>query len=184
MVALTSLLLPIVLAAVLVFVASSFIHMVLPFHRSDFHKLPAEDNLMEAMRQAAVVPGDYVMPCAGTPANMRTPEFQEKVKKGPVAFITVLPAGFAMGKSLVLWFLYSLLVGVFSGYVAGHTLAPGTEYITVFRLVATVAFMGYSLALWQNSIWYKRPWITTLKHTVDGLLYGLLTGGSFGWLWP
>jgi hypothetical protein len=54
----------------------------------------------------------------------------------------------------------------------------------VFRLVGTAAFMGYSLALLQHSIWYKRNWGTTLKSVFDGLLYGLLTAGVFGWLWP
>jgi len=38
--------------------------------------------------------------------------------------------------------------------------------------------------LWQMSIWYRRSWSTTLKATLDGVIYGLLTGGAFGWLWP
>jgi hypothetical protein len=50
--------------------------------------------------------------------------------------------------------------------------------------VATVAFVGYSLALWQNSIWYKRAWAITLRVTIDGLIYALLTAGTFSWLWP
>ena len=29
-----------------------------------------------------------------------------------------------------------------------------------------------------------RRWSTTAKHTIDGLVYSLLTGGIFGWLWP
>ena len=115
---------------------------------------------------------------------MKSAEFQAKAKRGPVAFITVLPSGFAMGQSLVLWFLYSIVVAVFAGYVAGRTLAPGAEYMVVFRLVSTVAFIAYAVGLWQNSIWYKRPWMTTFKHTFDGLLYALVTGGAFGWLWP
>jgi hypothetical protein len=24
----------------------------------------------------------------------------------------------------------------------------------------------------------------TIKHVIDGLIYGLLTAGTFGWLWP
>jgi hypothetical protein len=34
------------------------------------------------------------------------------------------------------------------------------------------------------SIWYHRSWGTTLRYTVDGLVYALLTAGIFGWLWP
>jgi hypothetical protein len=34
------------------------------------------------------------------------------------------------------------------------------------------------------SIWYSRAWINTIKSTIDGLIYALLTAGTFGWLWP
>lgn len=39
-------------------------------------------------------------------------------------------------------------------------------------------------SLAQNSIWYSRKWSSTLKSMFDGLVYGLLTAGVFGWLWP
>jgi hypothetical protein len=35
-----------------------------------------------------------------------------------------------------------------------------------------------------SSIWYKKSWSGTLKNVFDGLVYGLVTGGVFGWLWP
>ena len=185
MIGLTSLLLPIVLSAVVVFVVSSIIHMALPYHRSDFRQMPGEAGVMAAIRTANVPAGEYVMPHCGTPANMKTPEYQEKLKAGPVGFVSILPpGGFNMGVSLVLWFLYSLIIGVFTAYVTGRTLGPGTDYLAVFRIAGTVAFMGYTMALWQNSIWSKRPWSTTCKFTFDGLLYGLFTAGVFGWLWP
>jgi hypothetical protein len=185
MVGLTSLWLPIVLSAVLVFLVSSILHMVLPLHRSDFGKMPQEAEIMAAMRKAGVPAGEYVMPHCGKPADMKTPEYKEKLNAGPVGFISILPAGgFNMGSSLAQWFVYSLVIGVFTAYLAGRTLAPGADYLAVFRIAGTVAFMGYPVALWQNSIWSKRPWSTTLKFTFDGLVYGLFTGGVFGWLWP
>ena len=185
MVPLTSLWAPILLSAVLVFVASSIFHMVLPFHRKDYRKVPAEDDVMAALRPFAIPPGDYVMPLAGTPAAMKSPEFLDKMNKGPVVMMTVMPSGPpAMGSTFVLWFAFCVLVSVFAGYVAGRALGPGVRYLDVFRFAGTVAFIGYSVALWQNSIWYKRDWGTTLRSTIDGLIYGMLTAGSFGWLWP
>jgi hypothetical protein len=89
-----------------------------------------------------------------------------------------------MGKSLFLWFVYSVAVGVFAAYVAGRALTSGASYLEVFRFAGVSAFLGYAGALWQMSIWYKRAWSITVKHTVDGLIYALLTGGFFGWLWP
>jgi hypothetical protein len=122
--------------------------------------------------------------CSGT-KDMSSPEFTEKLKKGPVITMTVLPRGpFSMTGSLVLWFLYSLVVGIFAAYISGRALGPGAEYLAVFRFAGTTAFIGYSFALLHDSIWYKRCWMTTFKFMFDGLIYGLLTGGTFGWLWP
>lgn len=185
MVPLMSLWLPIVVSAVIVFVASWIIHMVLTYHRSDFRKLPSEDEVMAALRRFDIPPGDYLMPCAGRPKEMNEPAFVEKMTKGPVAVITIMRSGRpSMAPQLAQWFVYCLVVSVFAAYVAGRALAPGADYLAVFRFAGTTAFVGYSLALWQNTIWSKRHWVVTLKATVDGLVYGLLTGGTFGWLWP
>lgn len=185
MVPLMALWLPILLAAVLVFVASSVIHMLLGYHGGDFAKLPEEDRVMEALRGAGVAPGEYVMPYAGSMKAMADPAFVEKQKRGPVAMLTVLPSGPpSMVRSLGLWFAYSVVVGIFAAYVAGRALGPDAEYMAVFRLAGTVAFVGYTLALWQGPVWFGRKWSTTLKNTFDGLVYALLTAGAFGWLWP
>jgi hypothetical protein len=185
MVPVMSLWLPIVVSAVIVFVASSVIHMVLPYHRSDMRKLPKEDEVMEALRRFNIAPGDYAMPHPGSMEGMKKPEFIEKRKAGPVVLMTVAPSGPpAMGPSLVLWFLYSIVVGIFAAYIAGRALRPGAHYLEVFRFAGCTAFIAYSLALLQHSIWYKRNWGTTIKSMFDGLVYGLLTAGTFGWLWP
>jgi hypothetical protein len=99
--------------------------------------------------------------------------------------VTVLPNGQSgMGRSLVLWFLYSVVISFFAAYVAGRALSVGAGYLSVFRFVGVSAFLAYSVALWQMSIWYRRAWATTIKATIDGLLYACLTAGVFGWLWP
>jgi hypothetical protein len=177
--------LPILLSAVIVFVASSIVHMALPWHKNDYRKLPEEDKFMEAVRPLAIPPGDYMVPRAGSMAAMKTPEFMEKWKKGPVAMMTVLPNGeINMGKSLVLWFLFSLIISFFSAYVAGRHLPAGTHYLKIFQMVGATTFMGYAMGLWQNSIWYGRSWATTMRSTIDSLIYAMLTAGTFGWLWP
>jgi hypothetical protein len=185
MVTVMSLWLPILLSAVFVFVVSSIIHMLLGYHRTDFGKVPDEDQVMEALRKFDIPPGDYVVPCAGSSKEMKSPEFLEKATKGPVAFMTVIPSGPPkMGMSLVQWFLYAVVVGGFAAYITGRALEPGAHYLAVFRFAGCTAFIGYSLALLQNSIWYKRKWSATLKSGFDGLVYALFTAGTFGWLWP
>jgi hypothetical protein len=184
MVSLLSLALPILVSAVIVFVASSIMHMVLTYHRSDLKKLAREDEVLDALRRLNIPPGDYVVPCAGSPANMKKPEFIEKMNKGPIVLMTVAPGGPpSMGTSLTQWFLYSVLVSTFAAYVTGRAVGPDAPYLEVFRFAGTTAFAGYSLGLVQSSIWYKRNWITTTKLVLDGLVYALLTAGTFGWLW-
>lgn len=185
MVPIAALWVPIVLSAIIVFVVSSIIHMMLPYHRTDFGRIPDEDRVMEELRKFNLPPGDYVMPFAGSRREMGTPEFIKKMKKGPVMVFTVIKSGPpSMAANLVLWFLYCVVVGVFAAYIAGRALGPGAHYLAVFRFAGCTAFVGHSLALWQGTIWFKRSWKTTLKSTIDGLIYGLLTGGTFGWLWP
>jgi hypothetical protein len=185
MVTIASLWLPILLSAVAVFVASSVIHMFLPYHKSDYRKLPSEDGTLDALRKFDLPAGDYCFPFAGSSNEMKDPTFQEKFAKGPAGFMTVLPKGpFAMGSTFVLWFLYCVAMGVVVAYVAGRALPAGAPCKSVFRFAGATAFASYGLALWQHSIWYKRNWMTTVKANVDAVIYALVTASLFGWLWP
>ena len=185
MVPLSSLWIPILLSAVIVFVASSLVHMVLRYHNSDYPELPQQDQVMDALRPFNLPPGQYMAPRAATMAEMKKPEFTEKMKRGPVFMINVFPAGeWRMGSLMLQWFVFSIVVSIFAAYIAGRTLPPGTDYSQVMRIAGTVAFAGYALGHVPNSIWYNIKWSTTFKNMFDGLIYGLLTGGTFGWLWP
>ena len=185
MVTIASLWLPILLSSVLVFVASSIIHMASPWHKSDYPKLANQDAVMDALRPLAIPPGDYFIPRANDMKHMGSPEFAEAMKQGPVIVMTVMPNGLiSMGRNLGMWFAYIVVLGTFGAYVAGAGLPPGTPYRKVFQVVGTTVFLGYAAALWQMSIWYARGWSMTIKSTVDGLVYALLTAGTFGWLWP
>lgn len=182
---LSALLLPIVLSTVVVFIASALTHMVLPYHRSDFQRVPSEDQLLDDLRRASLAPGEYTLPHASTTKEMSTPAYVEKRERGPVALLKILPSGpVSLGKPLALWFLLSLIVSWTAGYVAARALGPGAEYLEVFRFAGTTAFAGYVFAVPQESIWFGRPWSTTLKSCFDGAVYALLTAGVFGWLWP
>ena len=98
--------------------------------------------------------------------------------------ITVLSPRNNMNRALGQWFVYCLVVGLFAAYVTGLALGPGAEYMAVFKIASTAAFMGYALAHAQDAIWQSQGWAATARSMADGLIYGLLTGGAFGWLWP
>lgn len=185
MVALSSLWLPVLLSAVVVFVASALVWMALPHHRSDFKQLPDEEAVRRALIPQSPAPGVYTLPYAAGSDAMKDPAFQAKLAEGPVGFLTLRRAGpWPMGPALVQSFIYYVVVSVFVAYVAGHALAPGASYLEVFQIVGTVTWMAYGFAAVQDSIWFARPWSNTAKQLVDALLYGLLTAGVFGWQWP
>jgi nucleoside recognition membrane protein YjiH len=185
MVPIHALWLPILLSAVIVFVASSIIHMALPVHKSDYRKLPDEEKVLDTMRASGVTPGrEYRFPFCSQ-KEMKTPEAIDKFKRGPVGLLVIMPNGaMSMGKFLGQWFIYCVVVSIFAAYLTGRTRMPGADYLEVFRVAGCTAFIGYALAQAQNSIWRGVTWGITLKHMLDGLIFGLLTGGTFGWLWP
>lgn len=184
MVAISELWLPILLAAVVVFIVSSVIHMFLGYHKHDMGAVSNEDAAMDALRALNIPPGQYMVPKAWSMEQMKSAEFKAKFERGPVVLLNVTNARLAMGKNLAQWFVYLLVVGFCCAYIAGRELAHGAQYLSVFRLVGFAAFMAYALALPQASIWYHHSWRATLITMFDGLVFAALTGGVFGWLWP
>jgi hypothetical protein len=181
----TVLLLASLLSAVLVFLVSSIIHMATPWHANDFLKIPDEAGVMSALRPFRLAPGSYVMPRPSSMKDLGSPEFKEKHRLGPSAMLHVLPGGeTGMGRQLLLWFLYSALVALMAGFIASRGVGPGAPFPGVLKFVGAIAFLGYAVGLWQESIWYSRSWVVTLKSTIDGAIYGALTGLAYAWLWP
>jgi hypothetical protein len=186
MVTLDALWLPIVLSAVFVFVVSSIIHMVIQWHKSDCKKMPNEDKVLDALRAHGVPPGEYVFPMAGSMKEYNSPEMMAKFQRGPVGWVLVRPpGGISMGKSLAQWFLYCLVVSVFVAYITSHARPAGPhQYLEVFQIAGAVAVAIYALSNVMNSIWKGVSWGSTVKYVIDGIIYGLVTAGTFGWLWP
>jgi hypothetical protein len=185
MVALAQLWLPILVSAVLVFIASSLIHMVLKWHNKDYAKLPNEDEVRAALQRGNPAPGQYVTPWALDMKDCNTPEMQKKFTDGPVGVIYLKrPGPMNMGPTLGQWFVYLLVVSFFVAYVASRALQPGTEYLRVFQIAGATGFIAYALGSIPAGIWMGKPWAVVIKEVIDGLIYGMVTGGAFGWLWP
>jgi hypothetical protein len=175
----------ILLSSVLVFLASSVIHMASPWHKGDYPRHPREADVLDALRPIALPPGDYMMPRPSSTAEMKSPEFIERMNRGPVVLMTLFPTGpIQMGGTFVQWFVYLIVVSGLAAYVASVALSPAAPAGPLFRLVFATAFAGYALALWQLSIWYRRAWHITIKSTVDAAIYAAITAAVFVWLWP
>ena len=183
MITIPELWLPILAAAVLVWIASAVVWMVLPHHKSEYRALPDEAAAGAALKGAA--PGLYNLPHVEDYGRLKDPETRRRFDEGPLAFLTVVPNGVpAMGPRLVLSFVFFLAVSVVVAYVTGRALPAGTHYLTVFRIAGTAAWLAYGFGVIPQSIWFGRPWSSAVKDLLDGLLYGLLTAGVFGSMWP
>lgn len=185
MMSLAQLWLPILLAAVGVFIASSIVHMLLKFwHRSDYRGFANEDAVRTAIRSGSPAPGMYLMPYC-LMEDMKKPESVQKFETGPVGFVILRSNGVPnMGKSLALWFLLSLAVSFFCALVAASALAAGADGHRVFHVTALVAFVAYATGSFSMGIWWGQPWRSVFKDAVDGLVYALVTGAVFMWMWP
>lgn len=185
MTSLASLWLPIVLSTVFVFIASSIIHMVMPWHKGDFAKVPDEEGFRRAVGPLAIPPGDYMTPYCTTSADMKSPEFQAKVEEGPVVLMTVRPNGNpSMTPMFVGWTLAILVLTLVAACAAAAALAPGAATKSVWHLTGLVALAGYGFGGWPESIWYGRKWSSAAKNTFDALIYAAITAATFGWMWP
>lgn len=179
----TSLVLPILAAAVAVFVLSSLLQMM-PWHKRDFGNVPDDDTFLNAIRQMNIPPGDYCVPSPRLASGEKNPQFVEKWAAGPGVTMTVIPPSDSMIRYLAQWLAFTLLVATLSGWIAGMIVPPGGDQHAAFHFAAIITFLSYSLGAWPLSIWYHRKWSTALKGTFDAFLYCLATGFVFSVLWP
>jgi energy-coupling factor transporter transmembrane protein EcfT len=186
MVSLSELWLPIVVSGVVLWFGGFIFWMVLPHHRSDWKPLPDENGLMaELRRQGAAGPAQHQFPYCKDSKAMKDAEWKRKMEAGPSGMLVLFkPGPPSMGLSMVLYLVQCLVVSLFVAYLAGHVLAPGTEYLQVFRVVGTAGILAWVGALPTAAIWFGRSWSSICKEILDGIVYGLLMAGIFGWLWP
>ena len=176
---------PIVLSSAGVFVTSAVIWMVAGYHKNDAAGVPNEEALRKALNEQNLAPNQYVIPYGPNAKDRLSPEFQQKMKDGPLAIITMRAPGLPdMKKMLGTWFFHLLIVNSFIAYVTGRAGGHGISFLPVFRVVATIAWLTYAGALPVNSIFWGRPWRVTFKDIFDGFIYACITGALFGWLWP
>jgi hypothetical protein len=183
MVSIASLWLPILLTAVAVFIASSVIWMATPLHKKDWSKLPDEGAFKALVKSQALRGGLYMFPhCAH--GDMKSPEAQARMKEGPWGTLTVIGTMPTMGRALGLWFVHLVIVAVFIAYVGSLSLGAGEPAMHVFRITSAMAWIAYAGGALPSVGWEGKPWSFALKQVFDGLIYALIAGAIFAWLWP
>ena len=182
-IALADLWLPILLSGIAVFIISSLIWAVIQYHNSDWQKLSDEDAVRSVL--SGTEPGQYALPHAEDNKAKADEAWQAKYREGPVAMLIVMPHGeLGMGKQLGQWLVYCIIIAVFVAYIAGATLPAGADYLKVFQVTSTTAFLAHGGMAGMNMVWFGHSAGRTAKDLLDALIYGLVTAGIFGWLWP
>ena len=183
--ALPQLWLPILLTAIFIFIASSVIHMVLKWHNPDYRRLSNEDEVRAAIRAGSPLPGLYALPHCTEMKDMQKPETMQKFVEGPVGFLTLRSTGApAMGGTLLQWFAFTLVIAAAAGALALQSFGIDGNPRQAAHLVGIVSLLVYAGGNVPEGIWMGRPWISVLKHVIDGVIYGVISAVTFLWLWP
>lgn len=185
MVSMMQVLLPLVVSAIGIFVASSLIHMVFKWHTPDYRKLANEDEVAAALRKGGATPGQYVLPHCMDMKEMQSAEMQKKYADGPNGYVVLGPNGLPnIGKSLLQWFVLTLVVSGFIACICAAVFAPGAAPGTLLHVAGMIAFAAYGAGSVIDAIWFARAWGIVAKDLLDALIYAAITGASFALLWP
>ncbi|MFO0935727.1 MAG: hypothetical protein U0798_04315 [Gemmataceae bacterium] len=176
---LSSLVLPIVISGVALFIASFVSWMVLHLHNEDWKKFPNEDAVMSAVG-ANAAEGNYMVPGMTHRSEMMTPEFQQKFKTGPRFTMTILPMT-NMGRNLGLTFVYFLAISFTLGYLGSIAFQPGASFMNVFRFIFTASLPMFLAGYLAHSIWFR---IRVVGHIIESIAYAVIVGLIFAGMWP
>ncbi len=176
--------LPIVLSAVIVLIGSATVWMALKYENAQWKPIEGEDQLRDVVRKLNLpAPGQYIFPHGMGREGMAAA--MKKMEQGPNGILLLTrPRTFSMTAQLVQSFIYYLVVSFFVAYVSSHALPAGVDYLKVFQIAGVTGFMAYGFALVPEAIWFGRTWKSVCLSIFSGLIYGCLTAGTFGWLWP
>lgn len=176
--------LPILLSAVVVFVISCIVHMVLKWHNSDYNGFANEGDIRAAINAGKPAPGRYVIPFCKEMSDMKGEAMQQKYREGPIGHIVLGPVGAPqIGKFMGQWFVWTLVVSTIAAYLAARVCGFGHPHAAA-KLAGAIVFVAMGFGTVTESIWSMRPWSSSAKFLIDAALYGLGAGLVFLYFWP
>lgn len=181
---LTQLWLPILLSSVFVFLASSIMWMALPHHKADIKVLPDEKALTEPLAKLNLPPGTYMWPNCQSGESQSSPKFKARMDAGPWGSINILGCKPNFGANLALVFLFYLVVSVCVAYITSRSLAAGASCESVFWIACPTAILAYCAGGIPGAFFMGKPKRFMVTDFIDGVVHGLITAATFGWLWP
>lgn len=180
--------LAIIVSSIAIWLASSLLWAVLPWHRKDYSKLINQTDVQDALGKTMPTPGLYSIPFMSTIKEMEHAEIKTMIDKGPLALITILPADtFNMGKRLSLWFLLNLAIASIIAILIeittlGIPVDDHRHFGVVIHIAGLVTLLTYGGAYITEGIWFSRTWKVVAKYLVDALIYAVITTICFVYL--
>lgn len=181
--------LPIVLSAVVVFVASSVLWMATPLHKGDYSVPPDEDDIQAAVKKHGFGPGMYYIPwCKGGHGNAaKDPAYQKRMEEGPWVLLMVPQGKPSFGNTLGRWFVSQVILAVVIGYAAHAAISLAghrPEYLRIFQVVGAIALLAHGGMAGHDTMWKGLSYRHTAVKLVDAVVYATLTAGCFAGFWP
>ncbi len=176
--------LPILLSTVVVWIISAVVWMALPHHKRDFIGLPDEDGFIDAVRKSGIKPGNYIFPDFRKREAMKSPKVEKALNEGPVGHLSVWPTPLTMGSKMIATFIVYLVVSILIAYLTRVALPGAAPFAKVFQVAGTAGILAYCFSFIPNAVWFGSYKRTIVANIVDGIVYGLITGALFAWLWP
>lgn len=184
MVGLADLWIPILVSGLFVFIASSIIWMALPIHKPDIKFIPNESEFIGSLEPLNLEPGFYMYPNCATSKEMQSDEFKARWKSGPWGTLNVMGSAPNFPMNLLKCFISYTVIAAMCAYLAGLALAPGAEYMEVFRVVGTAGILGFCMGSFAGDFFLGKPTRFIITSFIDGVIFALITAGVFAWLWP
>jgi hypothetical protein len=177
--------LPILLVSVATFIASAITWTVLPHHKKEFRKAPDEAALRALLLAQGMSGGQWRIPYCDTKEEMKSPEFLSRFDTGPVGILQFeRTGGMQFPQRLIKSFLLFAFIAFFTGYVLQEALQAGESFLRVFQVGGSISFGAHALGHVQDTIWFGKSWKRVIMQAIDSLIFSLVTGAIFAWLWP
>lgn len=208
---LTHLWLPIVVSGVAVWIVSAIGWMAIGHHKRDRDAIPGgaagEQDFMDTITRLNIRPGNYGFPDFCQADNLPPKEKRAAQKalydKHPQGLLRVWgPTN--MGANMLLTLVFYFVTSAFIAYLGWAALPhhaaaapaaatiPGAETVAagssmfwkVFQVLGVAGILAYCFAGFPNDLWFQKKRRAMAMDWLDGVIFGLVTGAIFAWLWP
>ena len=178
---------PILVSAAAVWIASALAWMIVGHHKNDNPALPNEQEVIDTIKGWNLPPGEYMFPdfrrCKGMTKEQKQAMY-ENMQKSPMGILRVW-GKISMGGNMLWTFVVCLVVSTLIAYLGWSALPhAGSSFAHTFQVLGTAGILAYCFASFPGDIWFQRSRRAMTTNFIDGVVFGLITGAVFAWLWP